>query len=99
MFWDLMPYNLEEIYSHFGGPFYPLSKLRQHGDAFRNTLAKSLSQKLKVSHRSKYGSKYCHDLVCVTYRRGMDWILDLLSPLGTTSNYNAIAKLHKSNSP
>jgi hypothetical protein len=27
-------------------------------------------------------------------RRGMDWILDLLAPLGTTSNYSVIADLH-----
>jgi hypothetical protein len=28
------------------------------------------------------------------YRRGMDWKLDLLTPLGTASNYSAIADLH-----
>jgi hypothetical protein len=28
------------------------------------------------------------------YRRGMDWILDLLTQLGTTSNYSATANLH-----
>jgi hypothetical protein len=28
------------------------------------------------------------------YRRGMDWILNLLTPLGTTSNYSATADLH-----
>jgi hypothetical protein len=31
---------------------------------------------------------------CVTYRRGMDWILDLLTPLWTTRNYSAITDLH-----
>jgi hypothetical protein len=37
--------------------------------------------------------------VCVRdYRRGINWILDLLTPLGTTSNYIAIAnpQLYKS---
>jgi hypothetical protein len=28
------------------------------------------------------------------YRRGMDWILDLLTPLGTTRNYSAAVNLH-----
>jgi hypothetical protein len=28
------------------------------------------------------------------YRRGIDWILDLLTQLGTTSNYSAIDNLH-----
>jgi hypothetical protein len=28
------------------------------------------------------------------YRRGTDWILDLLAQLGTTSNYGAIADFH-----
>jgi hypothetical protein len=36
-----------------------------------------------------------HLSVC-DYRRGMDWILDLLTQLGTTSNYTAIANLHTS---
>jgi hypothetical protein len=30
------------------------------------------------------------------YRRGMDWILDLLTQHATTINYSAIADLHKS---
>jgi hypothetical protein len=39
----------------------------------------------------------CEDLgVCVTIRRCVDWILDLLTPLGTTSNYSAIADLNTS---
>jgi hypothetical protein len=28
------------------------------------------------------------------YRRGVDWILDLLTQLGSTSNYSAIADFH-----
>jgi hypothetical protein len=30
------------------------------------------------------------------YRRSTDWILDLLTQLGTTSNYTVIADLHNS---
>jgi hypothetical protein len=45
-------------------------------------------------------SPYYHDFGCVTVRRRLDWILDLLTtlytPLGTTGNYSAIANLHNS---
>jgi hypothetical protein len=40
--------------------------------------------------------KYCHVLGVCYYRQAMDWILDLLRPLGTTSNYIATANLHYS---
>jgi hypothetical protein len=45
-------------------------------------------------------SSYYHDFRCVTIGRRLDWILDLMTtlytPLGTTGNYSAIAKLHNS---
>jgi hypothetical protein len=37
---------------------------------------------------------YCHDLEVCEYRRGIDWILDLLTQLETTHNYSAIDNHH-----
>jgi hypothetical protein len=37
---------------------------------------------------------YVLSLFRCDYRRGMDWALDLLTQLGTISNYSAVAYLH-----
>jgi hypothetical protein len=37
---------------------------------------------------------YCHVLGACDYSRGMDWVLDLLTLLGTTGNYSATADLN-----
>jgi hypothetical protein len=37
---------------------------------------------------------YCHVLGVCEYRRGMDFILDLLTQLGTTSNDSATVDFH-----
>jgi hypothetical protein len=53
-------------------------------------------QKLFVTFYNPHMPTVHHNVtiyVC-DYRRGVDWILDLLTPLGTTSNYNTIADLH-----
>jgi hypothetical protein len=49
-----------------------------------------------IMFRSDFGAnfEYCHDSGVCDYRRGMDWILDLLTQLGTTSNYCVISNLH-----
>jgi hypothetical protein len=37
---------------------------------------------------------YCHVLGVCGYRRAVDWILDLVTRLGNTSNYSDIADHH-----